>query len=137
MVIDYGHFFNTPKSAEFFVEVTFRGADTQPKDSEHAAWVRSLSVLISKKKSRRGPKYRHRQWEHAAGAWGAENASSLGKMGCGNQRCEGGCETENDPEEDRDSRRQWLELLLSQEGRCKRLSKDQLAELLVHCTADR
>jgi len=138
LVIDDGHFFNTPKPAEFLVEVTFSRADTQPEDTEHAAWVRSLSISISKKKkSCSQPKYR--QWVHAVGAWGAEkqHASNLGKVGCGNQRCEGGCETENDHEEDRDSRWQWLELLPSQEGHCKRLSRDQPAEPLVRCTAGR
>ena len=50
LVIDDGHFFNMPKPAELLVEVTFSRADTQPKDTEHAAWVRSLSISISKKK---------------------------------------------------------------------------------------
>lgn len=50
LVINDGHFFNMPKPAELLVEVTFSRADTQPKDTEHAAWVRSLSISISKKK---------------------------------------------------------------------------------------
>jgi hypothetical protein len=79
LIVYDGNFFNPPKPAKFFVQVTFLGADAQTKYTKYVGWVRRLLSLVSMrdfdlKKKRSG---------QTIGAWG-------GLLGWGDLRRDGG-----------------------------------------------
>lgn len=46
LVVDNGHFFNMSKPAKFLVEITLGRTNTQTKDAEHTARIRSLRLEL-------------------------------------------------------------------------------------------
>jgi hypothetical protein len=96
LIIYNGHFFNSAKPAEFLVQITFLGADTQTKDTKYIGWVRRLLGHVSMQNTK-GEK-NNKQLAHVVAVSVVETYGE--EVGCDILHCllVEGCESASDHE---------------------------------------